>query len=149
MWQPGRKPILWASIPWREALDHPGAFQMGWLRRLFEARPFAKLVPDQALVLNAPQAGGAKVRAARAGDGSFVIVYSPFGEPFTIEKSRLPMRRLKETWYDPRYGVAHLVHRSDNQGFQTYAPPRRGRGQDWVLILEDEAAKLPPLPGMD
>ncbi len=149
MWQPGRKSILWAATDWREALDHPGAFQMGHLRRLFEARSFAKLVPDQTLVLNAPQTGGAKVRAARASDGSFLIVYSPFGEPFTIEKSRLPARRLKEIWYDPRYGVAHLVHRSDNQGFQTYTPPTRGRGQDWVLIVEDEAAKLPPLPGME
>jgi hypothetical protein len=106
-------------------------------------------VPDQTLLLNAPQTGGAKVRAARASDGSFVIVYSPFGEPFTIEKSRLPAKRLKEIWYDPRYGVAHLVHRTDNQGFQTYTPPTRGRGQDWVLILEDESAKLPALPGME
>lgn len=149
MWQPGRKPVLWASIPWREALDHPGAFQMGHLRRLLEARSFAKLVPDQSLVLNAPQTGGAKVRAARASDGSFLIVYSPHGEPFTIQKSRLPAKRLKEIWFDPRYGVAHLVHRTDNQGFQTYTPPTRGRGQDWVLILEDEAAQLPPLPGME
>ena len=70
MWQPGRKPVLWASIPWRDALDHPGAFQMGHLRRLFESRSFAKLVPDHTLVLNAPQSGGAKVRAARAPDGT-------------------------------------------------------------------------------
>jgi hypothetical protein len=41
------------------------------------------------------------------------------------------------------------VHRTDNQGFQTYTPPTRGRGQDWVLILEDESAKLPALPGME
>ncbi len=149
MWRPGRKPVLWASIPWREALDHPGAFQMGHLRRLFEARSFAKLVPDQTLVLNAPQTGGAKVRAARAADGSFVIVYTPFGESFTIEKSRLPARRLTEIWFDPRYGVAHRIHRTDNQGFQTYTPPTRGRGQDWVLILEDSTASLPPLPGTE
>lgn len=149
MWQPGKKPVLWASIPWREALDHPGAFQMGHLRRLFEARSFAKLVPDPSLVLDAPLHGGAKVRAARAKDWSFLIVYSPFGENFTIRKSRLPARRLKEIWFDPRYGVAHLVHRSDNQGFQTYTPPTHGRGQDWVLILEDDSAPLPPLPGME
>lgn len=149
MWQPGRKPVLWAATPWREALDHPGAFQMGHVRRLFEARPFSKLVPDQALVLDAPQWGGAKVRAARAEDGSFAVIYSPYGESFTIQKSRLPARRLREIWYDPRYGVAHLAHRPDNQGFQTYTPPTRGRGQDWVLILEDAAAALPRLPGME
>jgi uncharacterized SAM-binding protein YcdF (DUF218 family) len=70
MWQPGRKAILWASVGWQEALDHPGAFQMGHLRRLFEARPFWKLAPDQALILSGPREGGAKIRAARAGLGS-------------------------------------------------------------------------------
>lgn len=72
MWQPGRQPVIWASNPWHEALDHPGATQMTYVRRLFESRPFAKLVPDQSILLDAPMHGGAKVRAARATDGSFV-----------------------------------------------------------------------------
>ena len=149
MWQPGRKAILWASIGWREALDHPGAFQMGHLRRLFEARPFWKLAPDQALILSGPREGGAKIRAARATDSTFLVVYTPRGESFTLDKGTLPGRRLKESWFDPRYGVAHVIHRTDNQGFQTYTPPSSGRGQDWVLIVEDEGAGLRPLPGME
>ena len=24
MWAPGRKPVIWAHVPWYEALDHPG-----------------------------------------------------------------------------------------------------------------------------
>jgi hypothetical protein len=38
------------------------------------------------------------------------------------------------------------VHTTSSRGFQTYAPPTSGRGQDWVLIIED-AAKKWPLPG--
>jgi hypothetical protein len=145
MWAPGRKPILGASIPWQVALDHPGAFQMGYLRKLFEARPASKLIPDQSLVANGPQTGGAKVRAARAVDGSFAIVYSPRGESFTIDKGVIKSSRVREIWFDPRYGIAHEIHNTDNQAFQTYTPPTSGRGQDWLLILEDASREWPAL----
>lgn len=146
MWRPGLKPAAGASIPWREALDHPGAFQMGHLRRLFESRPFEKLEPAPGMILDGPRTGGAKIRAARARDGSFAFVYSPRGEPFTVSKPSLKARRVREIWYDPRYGTGHHVHTSDNYGIQTYTPPTSGRGNDWVLILEDADAKF-PLPG--
>ena len=146
MWQPGRKPAIGASIPWREALDHPGAFQMGYVRRLFESRPFEKLEPAQAMILDGARTGGAKIRAARARDGSFAFVYSPRGEPFTVNKQAIRASRMHEIWYDPRYGSACRVHTTDNFGIQTYTPPSSGRGQDWVLILEDAKANF-PLPG--
>lgn len=40
MWQPGRAAAIFLDIPWYEAPDHPGAFQMTFVRRLFESRPF-------------------------------------------------------------------------------------------------------------
>jgi hypothetical protein len=135
MWQPGRTPIINATIPWYEALDHPGARQMGLLRRFMEPR-FHRLVPDQQLVANGPVSGPAKIRAARATDDSFVIVYSPRGEAFTVDKGAVKAARLREVWYDPRYGVWYEFHRTDNQGFQTYTPPSSGPGRDWVLLLE-------------
>lgn len=136
MWQPGRTPVINATIPWYEALDHPGARQMGLLRRFMEARAFHTLVPDQGLIANGPLTGGAKIRAARAADGSSVVVYSPRGEGFTLDKGVVGAPRLKESWFDPRYGVTYEFHTTDNQGFQTYTPPTSGRGQDWVLVLE-------------
>lgn len=136
MWQPGRTPIISASVPWREALDHPGARQMGLLRRFMEARAFHTLVPDQRLIANGPVTGGAKIRAARASDGSFALVYSPRGEAFTVDKGVIKASRVKEVWFDPRYGVSYEFHVTDNQGYQTYTPPTSGRGQDWVLLLE-------------
>jgi hypothetical protein len=143
MYAPGRESVIGANIPWWEALDHPGAFQMGWVRRLFESRPFQKLLPDPALIVDGPPHGGAKIRAARAGDGSFAFVYSPFGEPFSLDLNRIHAPRVKEIWYDPRYGVGYHLHTTANVGYQTYTPPSRGRGQDWILILEDEAAGFP------
>ena len=143
MWQPGRTPILWANVPWHDSLDHPGAFQMGLIRRLFESRPFTKLEPATSIVVNGPDSGGAKVRAARASDGSFAFVYSPRGESFAVRMGALRAPRVTATWFDPRYGIAEPLHTSDNVGFQTFVPPTSGRGCDWVLVLDDAAAGFP------
>jgi hypothetical protein len=142
-WIGGEGSALGANISWREAMDHPGAFQMGFVRRLFETLPFTKLIPDQHIILNGPVTGGAKIRAARSSDGSFAIVYSPRGESFTLDKSIIKGSRVKEIWYDPRYGVPYLIHQSDQWGIQTYTPPTNGRGNDWIFLLEDAAANYP------
>ena len=136
MWQAGRAPILHASTPWQEALDHPGATQMGYLRKFMEAHAFHTLVPDQRVIANGPLEGGAKIRAARAADGSLAVVYSAQGASFTLDKSLIKAPRVKESWFDPRYGVTYEFHTTDNFGFQTYQPPSSGRGRDWVLLLE-------------
>ena len=131
---------LGANIPWYDAMDCPGAFQMTHVRRLFESIPFTKLVPDQSIIVDGPKTGGAKIRAARSSDGSFAIVYSPFGESCTVNKHVIKGRRVKEVWYDPRYGVSYEVHQTDSWGYQRYTPVTNGRGNDWVLLLEDVAA---------
>lgn len=143
MWTPERDPMIWANIPWRDAMDHPGAFQMGYLRRLFQSRPFQELAPDQGMIVDGPSSGGAKIRAARTINGTFAFIYSPMGEPFTIDRRVFAAKRIKELWFDPRYGCAYHIHTASNTAFQTYIPPTSGRGNDWVLIIEDEQAGFP------
>lgn len=140
MWEPGRTPAIQANIPWHEALDHPGARQMGLLRRFMEAHRFETLVPDQTLIVDGPTSGPAKIRAMRAVDGSRVIVYTPRGEPFTLDQSVVTATNTRQAWFDPRYGVSHEFHASprawDGHTYQTFTPPSSGRGQDWVLVYE-------------
>ncbi|MBN1558786.1 glycoside hydrolase family 140 protein [candidate division KSB1 bacterium] len=145
MYAPGRDAVLWARMPWSEALDLPGALQMGYVRKLFESRPFTMLRPAQHIILDGPRSGGGKIRAALAHDGSFAFIYSPRGERFTIDRNVIRSNKKIEIWYDPRYGVAHPIHTSDTAGLQTYTPPTSGRGCDWILIIED-AKKNYPLP---
>jgi hypothetical protein len=133
--------LIGGNIPWFEALDHPGAFQMHYVRRLFESLPFSKLVPDGSIILNGPTTGGARIRAARSSDGSFAIIYSPRGEAFTLDKSIIKSERQRESWYDPRYGVWYAFKEQDSNGFQTFTPPTSGRGNDWVLVLTDVELK--------
>jgi hypothetical protein len=138
--------LIGANIPWYDALDHPGALQMRYVRRLFESLPFTKLVPDQRIILNGPTSGGAKIRAARASDNSFAIVYTPRGESFTLDKSIVKGERQREFWYDPRYGVSYVFKEQDGWGIQTFVPPTSGRGNDWILVIEDLSAGL-TVPG--
>ena len=116
-------------------------------RRLFESLPFTKLIPDQSIILNGNTNGGAKIRAARASDGSFALIYTPRGEIFTLNKNVIKGEKLRETWYDPRYGVSYFIKEQDTWGIQTYTPPTNGRGNDWVLVLTDAAAGY-ALPGI-
>ena len=136
MWSAERQPVLGAVIPWDEALDHPGSFQMKHLRRLFAAYPYHELVPDHDFVVSGPASGGAKVRAAVAESGRFAVVYSPRGLAFTIDQSRIVGLKLKAAWFDPRYGIWHEEHTGNTFALQTYTPPTQGRGRDWVLVLE-------------
>ena len=98
------------------------------------------------MVLDGPRTVGGKIRAARATDGSFPFIYSPHGERFTVDQSRITGQKMKEIWYDPRHGIAYPIHTTNTKGLQTYTPPNSGRGYDWILILEDEGAGF-PLPG--
>ncbi|MEI8633716.1 putative collagen-binding domain-containing protein [Vibrio sp. PP-XX7] len=105
-----------------------------------EANEFYNLVPDQHLIVDGPLRGPSKIRAARARDGSRIIVYTPYGAAFTLDQSQLKAVRSKQSWFDPRYGVSYTFRVSprdrDNETFQTYTPPTSGRGQDWVLVFE-------------
>jgi hypothetical protein len=146
MWEPGREPRISANVPWWEALDHPGAFQMGYVRRLFESRLFNGLVPDKSIVVDAPSHGGAKIRAATASDGSFSFIYSPKGLPFSVNLGRIHSQRIRASWFDPRYGSAYELHTGSNRGYQTFVPPSSGRGNDWLLVLDDATLEY-SLPG--
>lgn len=148
MWSPGHDAVLGAKIPWNVAIDHPGAFQMKYLKQLFSARSFHQLIPNQQMILSGPSSIGAKVRAAVAADASYAIIYSPRGEVFTIDQSVIKAKQLRSIWYDPRYGISHPILKGNTFGIQSYTPPTNGRGNDWILIIEDAALGL-PLPGLN
>jgi hypothetical protein len=139
MWAPGREPQIGADTPWREALDHPGAFQMGHLRRLLESRPWQLLEPAQDLLVGPNLPGPGFVRAALARDRSFALVHTPRGEPVTVDQGRLGARDVTAWWFDPRYGRAYRLHTGVGTGIQVFTPPSAGRGCDWVLVLDDAA----------
>lgn len=64
MWAPGRNAVLGARFAWYDAIEQPGALQMGYVRQLFESRPFLDLVPDQDILSFAFNSLDNQIRAA-------------------------------------------------------------------------------------
>ena len=137
MWQPGREPISSARTPWKEALEHPGAEQMGYMRQLFESRPFTTMVPDTSVIVSAE--GNLPVRAAR-GDG-FMMAYLPQHTQATVDLGKLSGRKADAWWFDPRTGDSVKLGSFRSNGTRTFNTPNAE--QDWVLLLDDAARAFP------
>jgi hypothetical protein len=145
MYDEGRTPVAFPEMPWREAIDRPGAAQMGHLRRLMESRPFLTARGDQGLLAaNAPNPD-AHIRALR-GDG-FVFVYLPVGQSVTLSPGAVQGRALTGWWFDPRTGRATRINEGESTDGPTFDPPGEpGVGNDWVLVLDEPGRDWPP-PG--
>jgi Protein of unknown function (DUF4038)/Putative collagen-binding domain of a collagenase len=128
--------------PWRKALAYEGSRQVGFMRRLFELRPWYKLLPDQSVIVGGQGESEDHVQAARAEDGSFVIAYLPTGKPVSINMAKVSGKTVKAQWYDPRKGTWLPVGEYANTGAREFAAPSRGEKDDWVLVLEDTAKKF-------
>jgi hypothetical protein len=152
MWQPGRQPINGPLLPWREALDQPGAGQMQYGRYLLESRPFLTRVPDDSIIVTAevptavPGAGLKRLVATRDSEGSYAMVYSPAGRPFKVRMGAVSGNTVKAWWYNPRNGQAEAIGEFPNRGEREFSPPDKGEHLDWVLVLDDASRNFPP-PG--
>ena len=147
MWDEGRTPILHARVPWHEALDHAGASQMGHLRGLFLSRRFLDLVPDQSVFMGSTGEGAAHQRAGRDRLGRYLIAYSPYGEPVSVWVGTIQGTEARGHWFDPRTGAVEAIGTFPATGARTFDPPGEpGRGNDWVLVVDDAAAGFGP-PG--
>ena len=135
MYDKGRTPVIDADVPWHEALHHPGARQMGFLRQLFESCHFESLIPANELLFDAVLTGGGRTLAMRAADHSVFLVYTPYGEPFGFSLSG-NFERYRASWFNPKYNTRHSFIQTGTGSLQTYVPPTSGRGNDWMLLLE-------------
>lgn len=135
-----RPPVSSARTLWPEALSHAGAAQMGFMKRLFLSRPWADLVPDQSVLSGDAAEGAMHIRAARDQKGRYLIAYSPYGWPIEVDLSKISAQNVRAWWFDPRTGMATEIGTVEGPK-RTFDPPGPGgRGNDWVLIVDDAAA---------
>jgi hypothetical protein len=130
-------------LPWRKAMAYEGSRQVGFMRRLFELRPWYKLVPDQSVVASGQGEGEDHIQAARAEDGSFLIAYLPHGQPLSIQMDKLSGKKVKARWYDPRDGTWCEIGVYANTGAREFVAPSEGARSDWVLVLDDAEKGYP------
>jgi hypothetical protein len=117
-------------------MAYEGSRQVGLMRRLFEQRPWHKMVPDQSVIASEQGEGTQRVIAARAEDGSFVIAYAPVGQSVSIHMNKLNGSPVKAQWYDPRDGTWKAIGQYPNKGTQEFVPPSHGEQDDCVLVLD-------------
>jgi hypothetical protein len=89
---------------WRDALELPGARQMGNLAALISEVDFARWEPAQSLIPSGRGMMGGHQRALAHRDRPGALVYVPLGRPVRIDLSRWPGLRWSATWWDPRQG---------------------------------------------
>ncbi|UZR98335.1 glycoside hydrolase family 140 protein [Chondrinema litorale] len=146
MWQEGLNPISQARSNWWQALDFPGAFQAGYMRKFFESRPWQLLVPEENLISEYPNDNGKDCRAALASDKSFAMVYIPYGNNVTVDLSMIAGDAKKLWWYSPVIGKAIFIDTIQSNAKLMMDPPDdEKRGNDWVLVI-DQADKDFPKP---
>lgn len=143
VWSMNTEPGEYFTMHWREAIQRPGAAQMRFLRALIESRPFFERVPDQSLLVD-ERDGADHIRATR-GD-SYAFFYTPTGAPIEVNLGRVSGDRVAALWYDPRSGAVTALGERANEGRAVFTPPAAGRGEDWVLVLDDSSHGYPP-PG--
>src|SRR5262249_57393121 len=97
--------------------------------RLFELRPWYRLVPDQSVLASDEGNGTDRIVAARAEDGSFVMAYLPTGQPVGLKMDKLSGKSVKARWYDPREGTWREIGEDPNNGArEIFAPGPRAPG---------------------
>lgn len=118
---------------WTSALNATGAGQMRHLRTLLESRPAGGRAPDEDLVRGGFE--GQRPAVALRGSG-YAWVYAPDGGAVTVSLGRVGAAQLRASWFDPRTGQRSVIGTFAGTGERTFTPWSRGRGNDWVLILE-------------
>lgn len=139
-------PVNNARTHWKTAINHPGAYQVGYMRRMFEKRNWQKLVADQSVIDGENPEGVSYKIAAVSSDKDFMMVYIPYGQKTTVRTLVLTAGQIRGWWFNPRDGRSIRLGVFDNTGNKEFVPTSVGRGSDWLLILDD-ASKNYPAPG--
>lgn len=126
------------SMPatWKEALDAPGATQLGLLRRILEERDeWWYLVPDQSLLTSGGQTEGRVFNlAARHKDGRWALVYCAAEAAFSVDLSKLAGKESEAFWIDPRSAESSAIGRFVNRAEQSFSTPPGW--EDALLVVE-------------
>lgn len=143
MYTEKRAPVNNARTNWHIAMDYRGAYQVGYMRKLFEKRNWQKMVMDQSVITGDNPEGLEYKMAAVSTDKDFMMVYIPYGRKTTVNTSALSGAKLRSWWFNPRDGYCISLGDFDNAGSKEFVPTSVGRGSDWVLVLDDASKNYP------
>jgi hypothetical protein len=127
----------WRVLPtWREALDAPGAAQLGLLKRIFlDRQEWWYLVPDQSLLTRGGQLeAGVLNLAARHKDGRWAMVYCGAAASISVDLDKVAGGGAEAFWIDPRSAEPLAIGRVAIRGEQAFTTPKGW--EDALLVVE-------------
>jgi hypothetical protein len=128
----------WRVLPtWKQALDAPGATQLGILKKIFlDRKEWWYLVPDQTVFASGGNTKGQVLNlAARHKDGRWVMAYLGSKASFSIDLTKLKDGgTVHARWIDPRTGESRAIGPFSNSGAHSFSTP--DGWEDALLLVE-------------
>jgi hypothetical protein len=116
---------------------------MQWVQKAIRDRgdaTYFQRVPAQDIIMGDAGVDDRRVTATRDSAGSWIMVYTPTGEPFAIDTTSLAScDDIQASWFDPldgTYKTFEFVCHEVNGAVVTFTPPVEDGHVDWTLVLE-------------
>ena len=143
IWHFGGPGVQRQTMPWKEALNSPGAKSMEGLIAFISSIKWWLLEPDSknSLLVDGMGKEMGRAVAAMAKDGSYAVVYIPSDNGVTVDLARLSATSVHARWSDPASGEETDVEGSPFKAERTvFKPPElNSRGYpDWILELTSQ-----------
>jgi hypothetical protein len=118
---------------WESNLDSTGSTQQQYVKLLFAAFEWWKLVPktDTSLVSSSLSSGDTRLCPALASDGSFALIWVPSSQSVTIVMTNFTPSSVRVRLYDASAGTYSTVGTYANTGTQSIAT-----GGERVIVLD-------------
>ena len=113
------------------------------VRRLMESLPMTERIPFKELITNDYIPEPDFIVATKGENSAFV--YIPTGWPAKLDLKKLDWKNSVVWWYNPRTGEAKNSGEIPNVGIREFKPETDGRGNYWVLVLDNKDASFTPL----
>jgi hypothetical protein len=145
MWQfysDREKPVAYPERSWIETLDRPGAFQVGYLKKLIESRSPLSRIPDQSIIAQEQGEKEEYITAFRDAGNKYCMIYLPVAKNIFLNLSFMTAKQIRVWWFDPRIGEAGEPMVLQKIETMSFTPPSTQTQTDWVLIIDDANEKF-------
>lgn len=119
---------------WQDAMHHPGAAQMQYLKKLMESVDFVNGKPDDTMLLFGQKERYHRI-AVFAGE-DYVLCYDYSGDQFLLDLGRYMERPMDAYWMNPQDGTYSYIATLQGERKWLASPVvRKDKANDWVLVL--------------
>ncbi|KAH6660660.1 hypothetical protein BKA67DRAFT_530748 [Truncatella angustata] len=131
------------AYAWSLEISLPGSNQIQYITKAIMDRgegSYFKRLPAQYIITSDAGTNDKRVTAARDSQGSWIMVYTPTGLPFSVETQSLNVCNVEGSWFDPLVGTYASFQYSQcnvsNSTRREFTPPSTDAHVDWLLVLE-------------